>query len=46
MANVEEYVGNQVDWIKEGSTKEPQYNPILVKRVFLKGSSIEMTGAN
>ena len=36
MANVEEYAHNQVDWRKEGSTEEPQYNPIPVERVSLE----------
>ena len=36
MANVEEYAGNQVNWRKEGSTEEPQYNPIPMERVSLE----------
>ena len=36
MANIEEYVGNQVDWRKEGSTEEPQYNHITMERVSLE----------
>ena len=36
MSNVEEYVGNQVYLRKEGSTEEPQYNPIFMERVYLE----------
>ena len=36
MANADEYAGNQVDWRKEGSTEEPQYDPIPMERVSLE----------
>ena len=36
MANTEEYLGNQIDWRKEGSIEDLGYNPIPMEKVSME----------